>query len=36
MRGAVVALVQDLIDAGFGDGSSGPENAAIRTALMST
>jgi len=27
MRVAVVALVQDLIDAGFGDGSSGPENA---------
>ena len=34
MRGAVVAFVQDLVDAGLGDGSTGAKDAAIRAALM--
>jgi hypothetical protein len=32
----VIALVQNLVDTGFRDGSPGTEDSAVRTALMAT
>ena len=36
MGGAMIAFVQDLVDARLSNWSAGAEDAAIRTALMST